>query len=1155
MRLLRTKIAFLAHNYKKYYGMTISLFMFLLFALVSSIASAQIASPISNISPVTSDRDGSDPNSASGGRVNGLASHPISTQKFFAASEWGGLFKTEDTGRTWTYVSGHVPQVTWDVEYNPSDGNMIVATSFFDGKTQPLSGINISRDGGITWRVPPTSRPVAADCAVAARTQEPAAFGIAFDPDNNNDIYVGTNCGLAISTDNGVTWNIVDPTPASNGSQQIYDVIVHNNGIIDICGDEGHFRSTNGGATFAAGAAEVGGMCSLAVSPDEANVIFRVTGTQIFESRDAGASWPTQFANNVAQGRIPFIKVNDRAGTAFDLWFGDTQLLRAACTTPANTASNTARCPASNSWTNVQTGGHWDVGDIAFNSSSTVDACPVLFSNDGGIYFNQRTGSNCHDPRWEQPNQSVTALWLWDMDGDKRLPKAEEGIYMGQQDSGGFGSRDASKNSPSWKSASCCDFFDVEAEENRVVYTMCCFGSGRGTRMFIDDDKMDGGGEVNTYPPGNLVGFRDADSLSNYAPNRYAVVTSAGVYFTTNIAAGTITWNNLGSNAPTGACGIYSSQTSNGTPSFIVRAGGCGLGGSGSLWRLVGASSTANWVQINRAGNSQFGAMAVNPKNVNHLIANDLSGAVPTMVRTFDGGANWTEMPQLNNMLTGNGDFLIQTQTGARPGASAYPQASMVAINPNDSDMIVAGGQNSGVFISTDGGNSWKLVTDPRTNTALRPHISRPLFAHFETFHGGHTNLYIGARGRGAWRIGISRDSYVSHSDFDGDGTDDIAIGSPWGIGTLKKSGNTFRAITLKPNGTRFDGWLLNTKDNRVEIIADLDGNNRSDMLFSSPWGIGVLYLQGNNYRARMLKPNGTRFDGWLLNTEDNKFGPVGNFDADNSEEFLVTSPWGIGIFNLNGSTFNVLAMVPNGTRIGGWLLNTNDNHFELVGDFDGDDVDELFVSSPWGIGVIELNGGSFSGLALKPNGTRFDGWLLNTADNRFGPVGDFNSDGKDDIIVRSPWGIGILNLVGNSFSGLMLKPNGTDFGGWTLNTSLDHSWGTGNFGSTSRDDLFVAGSSGIAILRFNETSKTFNTTATGVNNTFYNGWRLNTADNHFAGFHDLTGDNKDDILVYSPWGAGILSQSGSSFSAPAQGRNGVSFNGWRLNTKDNKFW
>lgn len=1155
MDLLTTTKACPSGNHQDNIRKTVAIISAVILVSITSLSNAQIASPISNISPVTSDRDGSDPNSASGGRVNGLAAHPTSTQKFFAASEWGGLFKSDDTGRTWTYVSEHVPQTTWDVEYNPSDGNMIVATSFYDGKTQPLSGISISRDGGRTWRVPPTSRPAAVDCSVAARAQEPAAFGIAFDPADTDDIYVGTNCGLAISNDNGVTWNIVDPTPGTNGSQRIYDVIVHNGGTIDICGDEGHFRSTNGGANFAAGAAEAGGMCSLAVSPDEANVIFRSTGLQIFESRDAGATWPTIFANPGAQGRIPFLKVNDRNGTAFDLWYGDTQLFRAGCTTPANTASNTARCPASNTWTNAQTGSHWDVGDLVFNISVSVDACPVLFSNDGGIYFNQRTGTNCHAPRWEQPTQSVTALWLWDMDGDTRLAKSEEGVYIAQQDSGGFGSQDAGKDAPSWKSANCCDFFDVEAEESRVVYTMCCWSPGPATRMYLDDKKMDGGSEISNYPPGTLVGFTDADSLSNYAPNRYAVVTSNGIYFTTNIAAGTPTWNVLGSNAPVGACGIYSSKNSSGTPVFVARVGGCGLGGSGSLWRLVGANSTAAWVRIERSGNSQFGALAVNSNNHNHIIVNDLSGATPMMVRTFDGGTTWQTLPQLNNMLTGNGDFVLQTQTGARPGDNAYPQASMVAINPHNPDMIVAGGQNSGVFISMDGGNSWRLITDPRTNFALRPHISRPLFAHFETFHGGHTNLYIGARGRGAWRIGINRDAYLSHSDFDGDGTDDIAIGSPWGIGTLEKSGNSFSAITLKPNGSRFDGWLLNTQDNQIEIIADLNGNNRSDMLFTSPWGVGVLYLQGANYRAHMLKPNGTRFGGWLLNTGDNKFGPVGNLKSNDREEFLVTSPWGIGVFELNGSNFNTLAMVPNGTRIGGWLLNTNDNHFELTGDFDGDGVDELFVTSPWGIGVIELNGSNFSGLALKPNGTRFNGWLLNTADNRFGPVGDFNNDGTDDILVRSPWGIGILNLSGGTFSGLMLKPNGTNFGGWVLNTAQDHSWGAGNFGTTSRDDVFVAGANGIAILKFNESAKTFEVTATGTNNTFYNGWRLSTTDNQFAGFRDLTGDNKADVLVYSPWGIGILSQNSSSFSAPAQGQNGVSYNGWRLNTKDNKFW
>jgi hypothetical protein len=1151
-RLLKMQLVFPNH------GRWVALGFLCLIVLTfgGALATAQIASPVVNISPVNSDRDNSDPNSASGGRVNKLAAHPTNDQIYFAASEWGGLYRSTDRGRNWSYIPSHVPQVTWDVEFDPSDANVLIATSFFDGKVSSRSGINVSRDGGVTWRLPPTARPELADCAIAAAAAEPAAFGIAFDPDTPDNVYVGTNCGLAISTDGGMTWDFTDPTPGDGGGLNVYDVIVHNNGIIDVCGDDGHQRSTDGGANFAAGAAEVGGRCTLAVSPDEANVLFMSVGTQIFESRNAGGSWPTSFVNPGPQGRIPFLKVNDRSGAAFDLWYGDTQLFRASCTTPANTNLNTARCPASNTWSNAQAGGHWDVGDLTFDPNDGQDACPVIFSNDGGVYFNQRSGSNCHDPRWEQPQRSVTALWLWDMDGNTRVTPGQEGVYMGQQDSGAFGTREAAGSAPDWNSPACCDVFDVEAENNRVVYTVCCFGGGgRATRMFLDGDNMDGGSEIPTYPTGNLVGFRDTDSLSNYAPNSYAVVTSSGVFFTTNIAAGTISWQQLGTGVPAGICGIYSSQRNDGTPVFTARVGGCRLGETGALWQHIGATTTGNWVQIQRNGASQFGAFGVNPRNPSHIIANDMSGSTPTMVRTFNGGTNWTALTQLDIMLTGNGDFLVQTQMGSQPGDNGYPQASLVAINPADSDMIVAAGQDSGVFLSLDGGNSWRPMTDPRTNNALRPHLSRPLFAHFETFFNGHANVYIGARGRGAWRVTINRYTFVTSSDFDGNGTGDIAIGSPWGIGTLEKTGNSFTALALKPNGSRFDGWLLNTADNRLEIIADLNGNGKSEMVFASPWGIGVLHLAGNTYRANMLHPNGTRFGGWRLNTEDNRFGPVGDFDGDGKDEVMVSSPWGIGVFEFNGTTFTVPVMAPNGTRFDGWLLNTADNRFGPVGDFDGDGKDEVMVSSPWGIGVFNIDGGTISTPALKPNGTRFDGWLLNTADNRFGPVGDFDGDSKDDIVVRSPWGIGLLNLSGSTFAGLMLKPNGTDFGGWLLDTASNGNWAAGNFAHNSRDDLFCSGLSGIAILNFDKPSKTFKATVVANNGSRFGGWLLSTQDNHFSGFHDITGDNRADIVVSSPWGIGVLSQSGNTFSLPISARNGTRFGGWLLNTLDNKFW
>ncbi|HZR46313.1 MAG TPA: hypothetical protein VFA47_06395, partial [Candidatus Manganitrophaceae bacterium] len=111
---------------------------------------------------------------------------------------------------------------------------------------------------------------------------------------------------------------------------------------------------------------------------------------------------------------------------------------------------------------------------------------------------------------------------------------------------------------------------------------------------------------------------------------------------------------------------------------------------------------------------------------------------------------------------------------------------------------------------------------------------------------------------------------------------------------------------------------------------ADFDGDKKAELLISSPWGIGVLKLSGNTFNVPMMAPNGTRFGGWLLNTADNHFDSLADFTADGKADILVTSPWGIGIFTFNLNTFNVPMMAPNGTRFGGWLLNTADNRFEV---------------------------------------------------------------------------------------------------------------------------------------------------------------------------------------------------------------------------------
>src|SRR5262249_37367829 len=65
----------------------------------------------------------SDPDASTGGRVNGLASVPGSDQIFYAASEFGGLFKTTDGGMNWVRLNRHLPTRTIDVAVDPSNTN------------------------------------------------------------------------------------------------------------------------------------------------------------------------------------------------------------------------------------------------------------------------------------------------------------------------------------------------------------------------------------------------------------------------------------------------------------------------------------------------------------------------------------------------------------------------------------------------------------------------------------------------------------------------------------------------------------------------------------------------------------------------------------------------------------------------------------------------------------------------------------------------------------------------------------------------------------------------------------------------------------------------------------------------------------------------
>ena len=745
---------------------------------------AQIASR-EDISPDFSDLG--HPNAATGGRVNGLAIDPSFPNRIYAASEWGGIYRSQNGGNTWARLDGHRPMATWDVMVDPNSTNRVYATSFYDGKSPALSqsGINVSVDNGVTWTRPASAKPPGGFCANSADETEMSAYGIDIDPSNSSKVYIGTSCGMAVSTTNGVNWSFVKPPVG--GAQKIWDVLVNPSGsIVDTCGDAGHWAYNVAGGTWTQGSGLLSGRCSLASSPYDDQNLFAAAGFSIFETEDR-FNWQQTRVNPRPQGRIPFVATNKRsfapAGQSFDLWFGDVSLWRVSCDSAASPSCGSGNTPA---WTGGYTffsGAHDDMGDIAFDPTASNDACPVVMSSDGGVYVNTLvTDPFCHFPDdWDAPAITPHALWPMALSGADRSGLLDEDLYFGNQDNGMFGTLEAGATEPEWNNDACCvtpDSVAGDADGGTIVYSQCCFGSGRRTHVFQAGAGFAGRQQITQYPTGDSPERKYIDSLALWGDSSYVMVTKdvgnglppdGGVWITDDITAPNVTWTGLHTSPalpPTNEiCGVKVA-TAGGVPTFFVQTGNCNADSSTDrLFKYTGSTPGGSWTELT-VPMGGIGLFDVGANDPNQVVAVGFTASDAFPYLSTDGGSSWNALGLLRFKLNGNGDFPMKNGVGPTDFTTfdGYWQPSLVAIDPNDSQIMVAGGRDSGVFVSADGGTTWFDVDDPRTsNTSGTPHIPRPRFAYFDS-ESTAKSIYIGSQGRGVWRVELESNCPLNQS-------------------------------------------------------------------------------------------------------------------------------------------------------------------------------------------------------------------------------------------------------------------------------------------------------------------------------------------------------------------------------------------------------
>jgi len=259
----------------------------------------------------------------------------------------------------------------------------------------------------------------------------------------------------------------------------------------------------------------------------------------------------------------------------------------------------------------------------------------------------------------------------------------------------------------------------------------------------------------------------------------------------------------------------------------------------------------------------------------------------------------------------------------------------------------------------------------------------------------------------------------------------------------------------------------------------------------------------------------------------------AGDFNGDGRDDLLVHTDNGIQIFRSDGAqldhVFSAVERVP-----GSWQFRSGDRFF--IGDFNGDGKDEVVVynSTNWIMEYLGLlvDDGS-DGLRLI---ARYDnsmpGWQFERHDRFY--VADFDGDGRKDLIVFNgpdwvfPY-VGMLRSAGSGFS-VVRRYDGV-MPGWQMRPGDRHY--VGDFTGDGRDDLWVFNGNDwafpyLGILRSNGTSVSMSHRYDGV----MPGWQMRPGDRHYVG--DFDADGRSDLYVFNghDWAIAYLGMLASTGSA-----------------------
>jgi photosystem II stability/assembly factor-like uncharacterized protein len=669
------------------------------------------------------------------GRTVGVAGIPDRPGVFYVGVNNGGVWKTDDFGRTWDPIFDSQPTGSvGDLAVSPSDPDVIyVGTG--EGLHRPDlavgDGMFRSSDGGATWKH------IGLDDA-----QQIAS--IAVHPENSEIVYVGVlghpygpneMRGIYKSTDGGSTWARMLYLDQNTGAFQVMldpsnpetvyaDMWSHREGPWEnasFSGDtSGLFKSEDGGQTWnrltngLPGSEDGLGRIGFDISRSDPSILFAVvnarTGAGVYRSDDAGLNWSFISSDSRIFGRG-----ND---------FGEIRIH------PQNPdilfAGNVASYRSSDggrTWMSIKGApGGDDYHRIWINP---IQPDIMLFAADQGATITVN-GGRTWSSWYNQPTSQ-----LYHVSTDNEYPY---NVYGGQQESGAIMVRSRGDGGQ----ITFREFQGVGADEYAYVapdplHPDIVFG-GRVVKFNRST------GQSQSVAPEALRSGKYR--ILRTMPLLFSPVDSTALYFATNVLFKTVTggqsWDIISPDLSRvrpdvpGSIGdfrtddlkdmprrgvIYSLGLSSlnadliwaGTDDGLVHISESG----GTDWADVTPAGLRSWDKISQIDAGHFDRKTAYIA-VNSIRLDDMR---PHVYRTHDGGRSWDEIVN---------------------GLPESGPVNVVREDPVQAGLLYAGTERS-VYFSVDDGNNWQPLTLNLPASSMRDLV----------VHGD--DIVVGTHGRSIW--------------------------------------------------------------------------------------------------------------------------------------------------------------------------------------------------------------------------------------------------------------------------------------------------------------------------------------------------------------------------------------------------------------------